>query len=141
MAWNCLNSCPAILVKSLHFSFIAMKSWKFKNHCNENKRIFRRCKFPKNWNFSKTLFEKNWNYVLSLKRKLKKLKMFQNIHNFLNKKVSKNKKLAKYRLKLKMRWIFHSLQEFFSLRWNDCLLTSIVLTWISEKIDFRRCLN
>ena len=25
-----------ILVKSLHFSFIAMKQWKFQNHCNEN---------------------------------------------------------------------------------------------------------
>ena len=25
-----------ILVKSLHFSFIAMKQWKFQNHCDEN---------------------------------------------------------------------------------------------------------
>ena len=102
---------------------IVMKWW----ICDENNRLF------SIWNFSKKLFKKV-KVCTFLWRKFYRLNIFKKIMNFWIKIVSKNKEIATNRLKLKMRWIvsFHcdefSLQEFFSLQWIHCLLTSIVLT-------------
>ena len=137
MSGSIIKFIKGILVKSLHFSFIAMKRWKFKNHCDKAMNL--------RWKLKDFFQVENWLKIeISVKncqkieifyfllKKIQKMNFFfKKIKVFLTKNCQKLKKIAKNRLKLKMRWIFpfhcdeFSLQEFFSLRWIHCLLTCV----------------
>lgn len=106
-----------ILAKSLHFSFIAMKRWKFQDHCDESDECDEITKEIFFW--SPTFFiaflcmnifqtTKNWHAVACIMA-THKCDEFPPFHcdEF-------------------------SLQRFFSLWWIHCLLASIVATYFTK---------
>ena len=118
-----------ILVKLLHFLFIAMKRWKFQNHCDESDECDEISKEGKViiWVVFKheliciiglylkiLLLQTNWRYVISIAYlpKYHSSKIKSSIASSLSKNIF---------------WGVKSIVfiTYFSLRWIHCLLTSI----------------